>query len=143
MKKKAKKVNTKKVKTNLHKVHKKLGLMEYRYRPGVYNYTVIIIVGKEESVPAFIKGMRDVVVDVPDAKGICYVFDKYAPILWIPRNPKTPEELGTLAHEVVHIMSHFSVWIGTKINPETDELFAHFTSYLISQFLTDIKHDNR
>jgi hypothetical protein len=46
-------------------------------------------------------------------------------IIWLPRWPRTPEEYGTLAHEVGHVVRCLCGWAGIEINEDTDEVLCH------------------
>lgn len=58
-----------------------------------------------------------------------------APIIWIPRWPKTPQEYGTLAHEIGHVVVEMFDHIGHPIDYKTDEAYCHALGFGIRKVL--------
>lgn len=43
---------------------------------------------------------------VEDRRGVCFYTKGCHPVIALPRKPKTPTEIGTLAHESVHAIEY-------------------------------------
>ena len=59
----------------------------------------------------------------------------YVPIVWIPRRPQTPREYATLAHECIHAINHMFHWAAVPLGGDTEEVFAHSVSHLMTSIL--------
>ncbi len=70
--------------------------------------------------------------DLDERRGVCFSHKDCAPIIALPRYPKTAEEIGTLAHEAFHAVDH----IFDKIRAyKSDEVFAHSVGAIVRQVL--------
>lgn len=55
-------------------------------------------------------------------RGTCFFTKGFNPVIALPTKPKTPEQIGTLAHEAVHAIEDIFLKI---CQPVGNELFAH------------------
>lgn len=55
-------------------------------------------------------------------RGVCFYSKDRFPVIALPARPKTPEQIGTLAHEAVHAIEDIFLKIS---QPVGGELFAH------------------
>ena len=92
---------------------KKLGLKEINIHMGLFDYTIICIVGKYESMNEYIQmKFDDKDFDLYEwdkgfePRGKCFYRAGFVPVIWIPRYPKTPREHASLAHECLHSIYH-------------------------------------
>lgn len=73
------------------------------------------------------------------AYGKCFRALGYIPIIWMPSIPKTPHQIGTLAHEVFHavedIAKHYSIWLSA----ESEEFYGKLIGYLVKTILAKTK----
>lgn len=120
----------------------KFGFQEIRIHMGLFNYTVIAIVGAEEKVQKYVRWKfedPEFKFDVGARWGACCYRPGYVPILWIPRKPKTTEEMGTLAHEALHAIFRLLGWAGMPADESTEEVLCHGVSHIVKTVLTKVK----
>jgi hypothetical protein len=72
-------------------------------------------------------------------RGMTYIRVGKVPIMWLPGKPTTPTEIGTLAHEIVHILTAILVGKGIRLTPDSDEAFAYPMGYAVRRVLEQIK----
>jgi len=105
-----------------------------------FDYRVVVVIGEHKQCMRLIAGrMEDKgILETPLALGDCFRTKDVCPHIWIPRKPKTPREIGTLAHEAVHAALWLMDWAGTSMEKESgrDEFFGHTVSYIVSQVMT-------
>lgn len=58
----------------------------------------------------------------------------YCPVLWLPKYPTTHGEIGTLNHELLHIVIEVMGWAGISLSPSSEEAFTHLMKYVTVQF---------
>jgi hypothetical protein len=61
-------------------------------------------------------------------RGVCFYTKGCHPVIAMPRKPKTPTEIGTLAHESVHAIEYIFEAIS---QPMGGELFAHSVGAIV------------
>lgn len=64
----------------------------------------------------------------PDSSG------KGIPVVWIPRVPETPEDIGVVGHELTHVSHMIMLYCGTELVPESMEAYAYLNGFLTTQF---------
>lgn len=110
---------------------------------GTYMYPINVIVGNDFKKCAKFANFKhectDYVIEDFDCKGCVFTRDGYAPILWMPRKPKTNEEYGTLNHEIFHIVYRVMSWAHIPLTESSEEAFCHQIKYLTQQFLNKCK----
>lgn len=89
-------------------------------------YKVIFTYGTPEEIKKVLKSWghneHATIGGVEDRRGACFYTKGCHPIIAMPRKPKTPTEIGTLAHEAVHAIEY----IFTAVSQEfSGEIFAH------------------
>ena len=98
-------------------------------------YKVIVAIGDEKFLKKVAKKWYypDFPIPLGDRRGGCYNNSDCHPIIHLPKQPKTPAEIGTLAHEATHAMHH----IFDKIQePNRDtEVFAHSVGAIVREVL--------
>lgn len=101
-------------------------------------YKVVVCWGTPEHITKVLKSWhypkaKDVTSSLMDRRGVCYYSPQCHPIIALPHNPKTAEEIGTLAHEAVHAIED----IYQKISEvPTGELFAHSVGAVVRKVLS-------
>lgn len=121
---------------------KKLGLREIGIEMGLFDYTVICIIGDHGSLDEYIQYK----FDDPDfrsedfdkgfkPRGKCLYRPGYVPVVWIPKFPTKPREYATLAHESLHAVYHLFRWAGIEPNDQTEEVMTHAMAHIINTIL--------
>ena len=97
-------------------------------------YYVIVIFGDSNIVSKFLKrnGFKDTNGDYEGNRGLTYYESDCHPVIALPRKPKTPEEIGDLAHEAVHAVKYVFDFIGEE---SIDEVFAHCVGAIVREVL--------
>ena len=70
--------------------------------------------------------------DLASAKAFCYTLPFVSPIIVMPKFPKTPKEIGLLAHEACHAIDHIFNHIEEKVK---DEAYAHLVGAVVERTL--------
>lgn len=89
-------------------------------------YKVIVCFGTPEKVSKVLKAWghdeHATIGHLDDRRGVCFYTKGSHPVIALPQKPKTPTEIGTLAHESVHAIEYIFNAISQPIE---GELFAH------------------
>ena len=89
-------------------------------------YKVVVCWGKPEEIKRIMKlwhhKIMDGEKDLENRRGVCFYAKDAHPIIALPHYPKTAEEIGTLAHEAVHVVE--DIFVKVQENPQ-GEIFAH------------------
>lgn len=106
-------------------------------------YKVIVVLGDEKSFKRVAKKWEypDFPIPFGDRRGSCYNRSDCHPIIHLLKKPKTPAQIGTLAHEATHAMNHVFDKI-SEVNRDT-EVFAHSVGAIVREVLnygTKTKH---
>lgn len=103
-------------------------------------YKVIICFGNPKEVKKVLhdwnyKDPSDITSQINGGRGICFHEQDCHPVIAMPKIPKTPEQIGTLAHEAVHAVGYiFSV-----IQQESaEEVFAHSVGAIVRNVLNKV-----
>lgn len=101
------------------------------------DFKVIFSWGTEEEVKKVLKKWQYPMDEIHfRGRGVCFEFVGCHPLIALPRFPKTPEEIATLAHEAVHAVD----WIFEIIGEESrSEVFAHAISAIVETVLLEGK----
>ena len=67
-----------------------------------------------------------------DGRGKCYYHKGSYPMVVLPRQPKTSEEIGTLAHEAVHAIDYI---FGYLEETRATEIHAHSVGAIVRKVL--------
>jgi hypothetical protein len=124
----------------------KFGFKEIKIDMGIFDFYVICIIGDYRNCGKYIQWKfedKDFNPEIWD-KGyipIGKVFSSsgYAPVLWIPRKPKTPREYATLAHEALHCVYHLFDWASIPMSAHTEEVATHSMAHIINEVLINCK----
>lgn len=71
-------------------------------------------------------------------RGMCFYSDGCHPVIALPVFPKTPENIGTLAHEAIHAVEDIFIKIRQPIG---GELFAHSVGAVVRIVLQKGKYE--
>lgn len=118
------------------------GLKVKHIHMGLFDFSIVAIIGDYEKVTPFIKWKFDdkefdsKVFDMEyEPRGKVFFRQGYVPVLWIPRKPKTPREHATLAHEALHCVFHLFEWAAIPITRDTEEVMTHSMAHIINETL--------
>lgn len=98
-------------------------------------YKVIVCWGKEKEVNKVARGWghKKAAIDLTNFRGQTYYTKDCHPVIALPKFPKTPEQIGTLAHEAVHAVNNIFDKVGES---KTDEIFAHSVGAIVREVLS-------
>src|SRR5574343_1007333 len=88
-------------------------------------YCVEVVIGTDRDVRKCLENRgypKDTELGLESVMGMTYFFEGCDPVIALPRFPKTPEDMGTLAHEAVHATDYIFEYIREG---KTKEIFAH------------------
>lgn len=122
---------------------KRLGLKQIDVAFPQFGYGVICVIGAWENGNEFANRVHDAIHESPEGDLGC-VFDSDGcwPILWLPAPPKSPRELGVLAHEALHAVHCMMRRLGVPLNRDTEEIWARHIDYLVTEILTNCMSGN-
>ena len=130
---------------------RKLGLTEIHVHFGTFDFAFNCIVGPWKGVVDYVAWKFEAPDDAyltelielsnrgHEPLGKVFRRPGYCPIIWIPRRPRTPQEHGTLAHEVFHAVRLLMDWAGIHLNEDTEEAYCHALGFGVRQVLTHLK----
>lgn len=99
-------------------------------------YSVIVCWGNDKEIKKVInswhKGNADLLSSLSGRRGVTFYKQGCHPIIALPSFPKTPEEIGTLAHEAVHAISNIFRMIEQD---SAEEVFAHSVGAVVRNVL--------
>ena len=55
-------------------------------------------------------------------------------MVWLPRTPKTPDDLGSFMHEMIHVAVNAGEQMGCQIRDGSEEFHAYYIGWLTRQF---------
>ncbi len=120
-------------------VFKEFGLVEKRIPMGLFDFTVLCVIGKYDGLESYIQWKfedKDFSLrDDYEPRGWCIYCPGYCPVIWIPKKPRNPREYATLAHECLHAVYHLFDWAGIKMTRDTEEVVTHSMAHIINSIL--------
>jgi len=119
-------------------------LKEIRTHMGQFDFTIWTVVGPAADLDSYIEWRHECLYekrsDKRQAMGLCFQgFEDHGPIIWLPKPPRTAEEIGTLAHEACHALVEMMDWMGTEIKKDTDEILCHGVGHIVSNVLAELR----
>lgn len=127
--------------------------IEFYLDGGTYDFNTLVIITEDrkilENVARQVFGDKEFQLSTFDYQGIvpCGQVLKregYISILWIPRVPETAREIGTLFHELFHIVFSIMNWAKISLVEESEEAYCHLIGYLTTQFYDKIqRHEDK
>lgn len=138
------------MKKNLKSILKSTGLKEYRLHFGTFDYSFNCIVGDYQKLPIYLaykwekkeEWVREWNIELDKGytpRGRWFRYNDYAPVIWIPKKPRTPREIATLAHEILHVVYELCRWAGIPLTQDTEEVRTHAQAYALKMLLENIK----
>ena len=115
------------------------GITEKKIYMGTFDFNIIVVVGDYKTACAYVSWkFEDKDNDLKKfdvgyiPRGECFFRQGYAPVIWIPKKPKTAREHATLAHESLHAVFHLFEWADLPLTRDTEEVMTHAMSYIIT-----------
>lgn len=100
-------------------------------------YSVVVCWGGVKYVAKILKAWGfenfDVERELDTRRGICFYNKGCHPVIALPKRPRTPEEIGTLAHESTHAVENVFNNIGETLG---GEVFAHCVGAIVRKVLS-------
>lgn len=118
-------------------------LKEIRVEFGMFENAILCIVGPRADVAVYVEWKHERPVapfwsETPSL-GSTFYRHGYKPIVWVPRRPRTPRELGTLAHELLHAIRWLmQEWASIDFTNETQEVYCHALGFCMAEVLTKL-----
>lgn len=119
------------------------GLKEKHIHMGMFDFSLNFVTGPHEKLVQYCaykfedeeSDFGDVVEHAKNSHGIYCHRNGFAPFIWMPRFPKTPKEISTLAHEALHIVNIIFRWASIEMNESTEECATHALGYIVRKVL--------
>ena len=96
-------------------------------------YKVIFTWGKPKDIEKVLKSwghnLHATLGNVENRRGCTFHTAGCHPVIAMPRRPKTPTEIGTLAHEATHAVNYIYDMLGEDYR--NSELFAHSVGAIV------------
>lgn len=96
-----------------------------------FNFRVFCAIGPHRSLPAYIKRRQRRVYkpargEATDLGGCYFHCTSRAPgVVWLPSEPRSPEEIGFLAHEMAHAVMDMHAQRSLNLDQMNDETFCY------------------
>lgn len=114
----------------------------------IYHYSFYVCIGNVKESLVFINELNG----LPNEKEVGYKFkdlNNYAggvfsnkgkpTILWLPKIPRTSEELSNLSHEIFHIVCHITRWVTLPLSITSEEAYCYLIGWMTKQFWLELK----
>lgn len=119
------------------------GLREVRVHFGTFDFPFYCVAGPWADFPDYVawrhRESANWLRGRVEQRGLYVQAFGKPPIVWIPRCPRTPREIGTLAHEVLHIVKLMGEWAGIHFGEDTQEVFCHALGHGVTTILTELR----
>lgn len=124
--------------SKLRKVKEESDFQSFHIHCGTFDFgfNVILSTDKERCATFVNDKLETERFSVLDFDCLGKVFFKggYCPVLWLPSYPLSHKEIGTLNHELLHIVFEVTNWAGISLSPSSKEVFTHLMKYVTTQF---------
>jgi len=116
---------------------------KFRFRPNILPGTFSFLIGNYDAAEARayldcygIKDTGNNVRDNPigECYARCYYPEEGYPVVWLSKAPHSPEDIGSMVHELEHAVMFQLNWLGITHNRETTEVYA----YLLDRLTTGV-----
>ena len=125
---------------------KRFGLRSVKVDFGMFNTELACVFGPPAGVQDYVRWQcSDPGLEINDMTRVRGHFffqpqGKGPPIIYMPRVPRTPRDLGTLAHECLHAVTHVMDYYGVPpCNVDADEVYAHAIGHLMTKILEGLR----
>lgn len=104
----------------------------------IYDVDVVVLIASDryEALKYARKYFEDTTLRISDfdAKAVTFFNGQDAPLMWLPKVPENPEEVGTLNHELFHATSMIMQHVGIPLTNSSNEAYAYVMGSLSKQF---------
>lgn len=112
----------------------------------IYPFDLMVSVGQtDDELKAVFKKFHIVVedhmwqFDGPGGRGRFCFFESNQGFIRLRKRPITPDEYGTLQHEIFHYVAHFLHKLRMPWHPKNDEAHAYLIGYITEQIYKRLK----
>lgn len=124
-----------------HQMRTRHGLREIEIDFGAFDYSATCVVGPLKNLPKYVQWSfsdKSFTID-RQYEGLFLARDGRSPILWIPRKPRSPKDMGTLVHECMHLVHYVMTWANIRLTDDTDEVYGHTIGHVVGTILKGLK----
>lgn len=115
----------------------------FHIHAGTYDFGINFVISedKKRTVKYLQFKLGDSYINESHLDCLGKVFDRhgYCPIVWLPKKPKSPSEVGTLYHELFHIVCCIMRWANIPLSSDSEEAYCHLIKHITRQFFEKIK----
>lgn len=132
---------------NKNVVKKPMPVRTFRIHAGTYDFSINFIIteniDKAVSFVNFKLGLpseRTLIITKEDFDCLGKRFYRYGycPIIWLPKKPETPSELGTAYHEIFHVVCDIMRWAVIHLTNDSEEAYCHLIKHLTKSFFEKV-----
>jgi len=107
---------------------------------GMFDYPVVVVIGNRKKLQSYVRWKHDspkfkIFTSVCGSRATTFRTPGYIDIIWLPKRPKSPEEIATVAHESLHVVQGLFDWVGMDMDEPTQEVAAHALGFLVKEIL--------
>lgn len=120
-------------------------LRECRVHFGTFDFAFYCVVGPAEDLPGYVAFRHGdtepewVLAGARGANGVYVLHGNKPPVVWLRAMPRSPRQIGTVAHEVLHIVRFMFEWVGMHLNDDTQEAYCHALQHGVTTILTELR----
>lgn len=120
-----------------------MALREIKVEWDTFNFKIYCVIGPHHLLPAYVRKRHRRVYRYRPEADLRGLYFPHLPlkggILWLPKKPRTPKELGALAHEVSHAVVDMHSKRGINLDRINDEPFCYSIQHGITTILEACK----
>lgn len=123
-----------------------MALKEILVEWDTFNFQIWVVIGPNRCLPSYVKKRhrrvyRSNVRHATEVGGLYfpYLGPKRWGILWLPKRPTTPSELGYLAHEMGHAVMDMHSQCGLNLDNLNDETFCYALARGVTTVLQELR----
>ena len=111
----------------------------------VYNAVINVLLGNVETLKDSIKGIDGLYEELKNSinefnQGKFLWSEKLNQwIIWLPRIPKTIQDMASLVHEIEHCVFYLFQYKGLKHSDDSEEAYAYMMEFLFQEIMTKVK----
>src|SRR4029079_13911238 len=118
-------------------------LKEIKVEWDTFNFKVYVVIGPYAGLRAYVKKRHRRVYRERKVINVCGLYIASKPlcggILWLPKVPRSPKELGYLAHEIGHAVWDMCDQRGINLDTMNDETFCYAIGHGVTAVLKRCK----
>lgn len=120
-----------------------MALKEIRIDWDTFNFTVWCVIGPHRCLQAYVKKRHRRVYAAKSTADLGGLYFRSKPrcggILWLGKIPRTPKELGYLAHEIGHAVIDMHAQRDLNLDSANDETFCYAIAHGVTAVLKGCK----